>query len=473
MDLESTVFESKLLLEARAYLKLAVPYTITQLSEAIITFVDTVMIGLLGSEALAAAALGVVNFFTLLFLSKGVLETVSVFAAEAFGAEKPEQVKRITSQGIWLGFAIAVPMMLIVWHLDVVLLLIGQDESLVLLAKPYLQAVVWSFPAAMGFVVLEEVGAAIGRPQWMTGIVVAGGVLNGVADYLLLFGKFGLPALGLAGIGWATTLGYWFCFIAAAGLFLFHPNFRKYNFFPSLNQFDKALLVEILKTGWPLGLQYGIEMGMFSVTALLMGYFGSALLAAHEITITTLELSITVPLGFSYATAIRVGQLIGQKDFRGVKRSGFVSVSLGIMASLLISLVFWLFPDQIAALYLDINNPSNIEEIDAAISLIRIAGIFQLVFGIQMITMGALVGLKDTLIPTLITVVCYWAVGLGGGYLIGFTLEQEGVGLWWGLTLGMTLAAVMLVWRFFRLISAAIDEHEAQELQLKDKRLVA
>lgn len=149
MDLESTVFESKLLLEARAYLKLAVPYTITQLSEAIITFVDTVMIGLLGSEALAAAALGVVNFFTLLFLSKGVLETVSVFAAEAFGAEKPEQVKRITSQGIWLGFAIAVPMMLIVWHLDVVLLLIGQDESLVLLAKPYLQAVVWSFPAAM------------------------------------------------------------------------------------------------------------------------------------------------------------------------------------------------------------------------------------------------------------------------------------------------------------------------------------
>ena len=463
MTIQSKELKSELLVEAISYLKLAVPYTITKLSETIITFVDTVMIGLLGSQALAAAALGVVNFYTLLLLSKGILETVSVFAAEAFGAEDTEQVKRITSQGLWLGFAISIPMIFIVWHLDWILLLIGQDESLVLLVKPYLQGVVWSFPAAMGFVVLEEVGSAINRPQWIAGIVVVGGLLNGVADYLLLFGKLGLPALGLAGIGWATTLGYWFCFIAAAGLFLFHPKFRQYNFFPHLNQFDKALCIEILQLGLPLGLQYGIEMGMFSVTALLMGYLGSTLLAAHEITITTLELSLTVPLGFSYAIAIRVGQSIGEKDFRGVQRAGFISIILGIIVSLLISLVFWLFPAQIASIYLDINNPTNLEEIDAAISLIRIAGIFQLVFGMQMIIMGALVGLKDTLIPTLITLLCYWAIGLGGGYLMAFTLGQEGIGLWWGLTLGMTVAAITLVWRFYSLIANAIDESEAEE----------
>lgn len=278
-------FKSQLLLEARSYLKLAVPYTISKLSEPIITFVDTVMIGLLGGQALAATALGVVNFYTLILASTGILETVSVFAAEAFGAEETEQVNRITSQGLWLGLGISVPMMLIVWHLDVILLLLGQDESLVFLVKPYLQAVVWSFPAAMGFVVLEEVGAAIDRPQWMTGIVITGGLINGVADYLLMFGKLGFPALGLGGIGWATTLGYWFCFIAAAGLFIFHPNFSKYNFFPHLNQFDKALCFEIFQTGWPLGLQYGMEMGMFSVTALLIGYFSRNLLAAHEIAI--------------------------------------------------------------------------------------------------------------------------------------------------------------------------------------------
>ena len=454
--MQSTEFKSKLLLEARSYLKLAVPYTITQLSQTILTFVDTVMIGLLGSQALAAAALGLDSFYTLIYLSTGTLETLSVFAAEAFGAEKIEQVRRITSQGLWLGFAISVPMMLIVWHLDVILLLLGQDESLVFLVKPYLQRVVWSFPAAMGFVVFQELAYAINRPQWMTGIVVAGGVLNGVANYLLIFGKLGFPALGLAGIGWATTLSYWFCFIAAAWLFAFHPNFSKYNF-THLNKFDKALCFEIFQTGWPLGLQYGAEMGMFTVIALLMGYLGNTLLAAHEITITTLELSITVPLGFSYATAIRVGQLMGQNDFRGVKRSVFVSITLGIIISLLISFTFWLFPKHIAAIYLDINNPMNTEEIDAAISLIHIAGIFQLVFGIQMITMGALVGLKDTRIPTLITVLSYWAISLGGGYLIAFTLGQKGIGLWWGLTLGMTVAAIILVLRFYRLISSAID----------------
>ncbi len=463
MNLQATIFQSKFFLEARSYLKLAVPFTITQLSETIITFVDTVMIGLLGSQALAAAALGVVNFYTLIFLSAGILETISVFAAEAFGAENTEQVKRITSQGLWLGFAISVPMMFIVWHLDVILLLIGQDKSLVLLVQPYLQAVVWSFPAAMGFVVLQEVGSAIDRPQWIAGIVVAGGVFNGVADYLLILGKLGFPNLGLAGVGWATTLSYWFCFIGAAGLFLCHPNFSQYNFFPHLNQFDKTLSCQILQTGWPLGLQYGAETGMFSVTALLIGYLGSTLLAAHEITITTLELAMTVPLGFSYATAIRVGQLIGQNEVQGAQRSGFVSITLGIMVSLLISLAFWLFPAEIAAIYLDINNPLNIEEIDAAISLIRIAGLFQLVFGIQMIVMGALIGLKDTRIPTLITILSYWGVGLGGGYIWAFTFEQEGIGLWWGLTLGMTVAAIILVWRFYSLISTAIDEREAQE----------
>lgn len=444
-------FKSQFLLEARSYLKLAVPYTISKLSEPIITFVDTVMIGLLGSQTLAAAALGVVNFYTLILASTGVLETVSVFAAEAFGAEETEQVNRITSQGLWLGLGISVPMMLIVWHLDGILLLLGQDESLVFLVKSYLQGVVWSFPAAMGFVVLEEVGAAIDHPQWMTGIVIAGGVINGIADYLLMFGKLGLPALGLAGIGWATSLGYWFCFIAAAGLFLFHPNFSQYNFLTHLNQFDKALCFEIFQTGWPLGLQYGMEMGMFSVTALLIGYFSSDLLAAHEIAIATLELAIAIPLGFSYATAIRVGQLIGQNDFGRAKRSGFVSLNLGIMISLLIGLAFWLFPQNIAAIYLDINNPTNMEEINAAISLIPTAGIFQLVFGIQMIAMGALVGLKDTRIPTLITVFSYWAVGLGGGYLMAFNFGQKAIGLWDGLTLGMTVAAIILVWRFSRL----------------------
>lgn len=463
MNSTTTVSKSKLLVEAQSYLKLAVPYTITQLSETTLTFVDTVMIGLLGSQALAAAALGVVNFYTLIFLSKGILEIVSVFAAEAFGAGDTDQVRRITSQGLWLGFAISVPMMLIVWHLDVILLLLGQDESLVFLVKPYLQGVVWSFPAAMGFVVLEEVGSAIDLPKYMAAIVVAGGVLNGLADYLLLFGKLGLPALGLAGIGWATTLGYWFCFITAVGLFLFHPKFSQYNFFPDLNQLDRVLVWEILQTGWPLGLQYGAEMGMFSVTALMMGYFGTTLLAAHEITITSLELAITVPLGFSYATAIAVGQSMGQNDLPGVKRSGFISIILGIMVSLLISLAFWLFPTQIAGIYLDINNPQNLEEIEGAISLIRIAGIFQLVFGVQMITMGALVGLKDTLIPTVTTLLSYWSLGLGGGYLMAFTLGQSGIGLWWGLTLGMTVAAIILVWRFNSLISRAIEESETQK----------
>lgn len=451
MELTSKQFKPELILEVQATLQLAVPLVIAQILEAGIPLLDGVMMGLLGNQTLAAGALAAITFSTLASVCRSTLSAVGAIAANAFGAGKIDQVSRATGQGIWLAAAMSLPVMFIIWHFDSILLLTGQEQSNVLLAKTYLHAIVWGFPAALGFCILKEVGSAINRPQFLTVITVAGLLLNAVANYVLMFGKFGLPALGLAGIGWASTIILWLNFIAAAAWICLDVYFKEYQLDAALDEFDREMFGDIFQTGWYLGLQYTAEIGVFTATALLMGWFGTGSLAAHEITFETESFVETVAIGISYATTMRVGQLRGQNDLRGASRAGFVGIALVTPIVGIAALIFWLFPHSIVAIFLDISDPNNVEIVKTASSFLGVAAIVQLFYSIQAIAAGALIGLKDTQKPMLITILAYWGIGLGGGYLIAFTLGLGGIGLWFGLGLGMLMGAVLLIGRFYLL----------------------
>ena len=455
---------SKLLSEAKACLLLAIPLAAAQLAQASTNFFDTVMMGWLGSKTIAAGALGSMVFMTLVLIFTGVISAVGAIAALAFGAGDTDRISRLNSQGLWLSVFLSLPIMVLIWHFGPILIALGQDPSNVLLAETYMKAIVWGFPASMGFAVFRNIISALNKPRPIMVIMIFGVLLNIIGNYVLSFGKFGFPALGLAGIGWASSISLWFMFATAASYIQLNKELKKYNIFRHLHQFDRLIFWEILHTGWPIGVLLGVEAGLFSVTALLMGYLGTITLAAHQIALQTAVMTYMVAVGVSYATTIRVGQLRGANDAIGARRAGYVGMGISAIFMSAMALIFWRYPDKIVALYLDIKNPDNLEVVKLSISLLAIAAMFQILDGIQSTAGGALRGLKDTRIPMFIGIFSYWCVGLFAGYIMGFRFGWKGAGLWLGLVIGLAFAATILTWRFHRVTSPLVREQKFQFL---------
>lgn len=455
---------SKVLSEAKACLLLAIPLAAAQLAQASTNFFDTVMMGWLGSQTIAAGALGSMVFMTLVLICTGILSAVGAIAALAFGAGDRGRISRLTSQGLWLSVILSLPIMGLIWNFGPILLLLGQETSNVLLAETYMKAIVWGFPAAMGFAVFRNAISALNKPRSMMVIIIFGVLLNIIGNYVLGFGKLGFPALGLAGIGWASSISLWFMFATAAFYIQFDRELQKYDIFPKIYQFDRFIFWEILHTGWPIGVLLGVEAGLFAVTALLMGYLGTITLVAHQIALQTAVITYMVAVGVSYATTIRVGQLRGANDAIGARRAGYVGMGISAIFMSVMALIFWTYPDRIIALYLDIKNPDNLQVVNLSISLLSIAAMFQIFDGIQATAGGALRGLKDTRIPMFIGIFSYWCIGLFGGYIMGFRLAWEGAGLWLGLVAGLVFAAAILTWRFHHVTSPLVREQKLQVL---------
>lgn len=455
---------SKVLSEAKACLLLATPLAAAQLAQASTNFFDTVMMGWLGSKIIAAGALGAMVFATLVLICTGVLSAVSAIAAVAYGAGDRKRLSRLIGQGLWLSIGLSLPVMLLMWHFGPILLRLGQDPSNVILAETYLKAIVWGFPAALGFAVLRNVVSALNKPQPMMAIVVLGVLMNIAGNYILMFGKFGLPALGLAGIGLASSISFWFMLLAAAVYIQVNKELKNCHLFAGWHQFDGKMLGEIIHIGWPIGVLLAVEASLFAVTALLMGYLGTVTLAAHQIALQTAAMTYMVPVGISYATTIRVGQTIGANDAIGARRAGYVGIGISAIFMSVMAVFFWTQPEKIVAIYLDIKNPDNSQVVQLSMSLLAIAATFQLFDGIQVTASGALRGVKDTRIPMFIGIFSYWCVGFCGGYLMGFRLGWNGSGLWFGLVLGLAFAATILTWRFQRVTSPLVEKQKSDVL---------
>jgi len=435
----------------KATILLAAPIVITQLAHISLSFVDTVMVGRLGPAALAGVALGNTVFFNTLMFCMGLLMAVGPMVSHAFGAGDHEVIGRSVRQGLWMTLCLSAIATPIVMNGGTILKWLGQSDENAALAGSYLFAIGWGVFPFLGFIALRSFVEAVSRPKIVTAIALGGVFVNIALNYVLMYGKFGFPAMGLVGTGWASAIVYTIDFLLLLIYIAKQKAFSEYRIFSRLGKPDSHYFRELFRIGYPIGSSMGIEMSLFMLTVIMMGWIGTTQLAAHQVAIQCAAFTFMVPLGIGMATSVRVGQAVGRRDNLGKTVAGYVGIGLSTLFMFLTAVVFWLVPRFVVGIYLDIQDPQNLLVVDLAVRLLFLAAIFQVFDGIQVATMGALRGMKDTKTPMKIAMFSYWAVGLVTGYILAFPLGYEEEGLWIGLVMGLATAATLLLKRFFTL----------------------
>ena len=429
---------------------IALPLAIAQIAQNGMSFVDTLMAGRLGPEALAGIALGAVSFFFVTVVLSSMLFAVGPMVAQATGARRPAEAVAALRQGLWWGLLLTPPAMGLLWLMPSVLRAMGQDPAVVAPAEGYLRAASAGVLPLMAFTALRAYLEGQGRTRPLMLVAFLGVGLNVVANQAFMFGRWGFPALGLTGTGVATSLVY--AAMALAGLVYVGRSDRGRGVFAGPWRWDGPTAGEVLRLGWPIALTVAFESGLFAVSALLMGRFGPASLAGHQVAIQTASLTFMVPLALGVATTARVGHAVGRRDPLGARAAGVVGIGASLLVMSATATLYLTAPRWVVALYLDLDDPRNAAVVAHAVAFLGVAAAFQLFDGLQVSALGALRGLKDTRVPMLITLVSYWFVGLGSGAWLAFARGLEGLGLWWGLVAGLAVASGALSVRFVVLL---------------------
>lgn len=454
LTMTSTLISSPLRTEIKKFLQLAVPLASAQVAQSLTGFFDTIMMGRLGAATLAAGGLASLTFFAILNIAAGIVMAVSPLVAEAYGAGKKTRIEKLARQGFWLVLLLSIPIMLAIARLDAIMLQLGQAQTTVTLANTYLEIILWGFFPALGFAMLRGVVSGLSQARPVMFIVVIGTIFNISGNYVLGFGKFGFPRLEMAGLAIASVLALWGMLIALVVYLLKHPQLKTYRIFAQLHKIKPAIIWQLSKIGGPIGIFIALEVGLFTIVTYLMGALGTEVLAAHQIVFQTILVIFMIPLGMSYATTVRVGQWLGQKNLAGIRRSGYLSIGIGLGFIILVTIAMLLFPQAIVGIYLDLNDPANTQVITLALPMLTIATLSQIPDVIQKIAYGALQGLKDTRVPMLLSLPAFWGVGLSLGYILGFPLGWGGTGLWLGHLIGMAIAAMLFLIRFRQQINS-------------------
>jgi multidrug resistance protein, MATE family len=444
---------SQLQTEVREFLNLAIPLASAQVAQSATGFADTVMMGRMGSEVLAAGGLAAIIFLSIMTATSGMVMGVSPLIAEAVGAGQIHRIQQVARQGLWLALLVSIPMMILTGHLDHWMVHTGQTETTIKLANTYLDIMLWGLFPAVGFASLRATVSALSQARPVMMIVILGTAFNIVWNYILGFGQFGFPKMGLAGLALASVLALWGMFIALALYVFLHPNLKEHRIFQELHRIRPRILWRLIWVGVPIGVFSGLEAAFFMVIMFWMGTLGTEALAAHQIVFQTIVVVFMVPLGISYATTVRVGQWLGRRDVKGMQQAAWVSMGISTIFVLGVSIAFLLFPKQIIGIYLDVQNPDNAEIITLALPLLIIAAIAQVLDGFQKALYGSLQGLQDTQVPMLLNVLGYWGVGLSVGYGLGFHLGLGSQGLWIGQSVAIAVVAGLFIWRFRKLIA--------------------
>lgn len=442
--------------ETRATATLALPLVVTNLAQMAITTTDVVFLGWLGPHALAAGTLGATLFHGFILPAFGLAIAVSPLVAEARGRGRGSvrDVRRSVRQGVWSCAAMTVPISLLLWNAEPLLRLVGQAPDLARDAAWYLKFQMWSVLPSLLFMTLRNVMSAFERPTpALAATAVAIGV-NAVVGYGLVFGAFGLPALGLAGAGIAGSLSSLVMVLTLAAIVLRDRRLRRYRLLGNFWRPDWERFRTIWRLGLPIGVTTGFEIFAFETAVFMVGAINATQLAAHAIAVQLAALTFMIPLGIGQAATVRVALAVGRGERSAATRAGWVAIGLGVGVMALAALAFTLAPTQLIGLFIDIRAPGAVDVARYAASFLAIAAIFQIVDGAQVVTVGALRGLQDTRVPMLLAGLGYWALGLPVGALLAYGFGLEGRGVWIGLAVGLAAAATLLLARWTRLSHA-------------------
>ena len=443
--------------EIAATARLAGPLVGGQLTMVGMNTIDTVMAGRLDATALGSVAVGSSVWASIMLFSTGVLLVLAPSIAQAEGAGEHGRVAPLTRQTLWVSLGLAVLGMVVTANMRPVLELLRVDPAIIPGTTGYLQALCWGVPAWAVYMVLRNMSEGLGatRPTLYFGLV--GLAVNVPADWALMYGKFGLPALGAVGCGYATA-AVWCCQLLGMAIYIArHPRYRHLELFARLEPPSREAIGRILRLGMPVGVMWLMEVSMFTMVALLIGSMGTIMVAGHQVTLNFAALTFMVPLGLSMATSVRVGNAVGRRDPAGVRLAARAGLTLSLCTQTVSASLMLLVPAWIAGVYTD-----DAAVIAIAVQLLFLAAIFQLSDGVQVSCAGILRGLNDTRVPMLITVVAYWLVGLPLGALLGFRFDLGARGMWMGMIAGLTAAAILLALRY-RAMSARLPVELAGE----------
>ena len=436
--------------EARAVAHLALPLALSHLSYMAILLTDVVMMGWIGTEAIAAGTLARDFFWVFGAFSMGVLTGATPIMAQHLGARRFRRIRPVVRNAAWLALLLTVPVSVVAWYSGPLLVALGQDPQVAADGQAYLRWLLWGLLPSLWFVVLTEFLAAHTRPRAVLVVTLFAIALNALLDYSLMFGNFGAPDMGLEGAGVASLVVNWVMFLALLGYVLRHRKFRRYHLLGRLWRIEGPVMAEIVRVGTPIAVIELTEMGMYFVTTLMMGLIGVNALAAHAVTAQCYALVFMIPVGFAQAGAVRVGRAAGARDGVRLARSGWAATALAGLLVLLPAIVFWVAGRSVAGLILDPAVPANAAALDLAVLLLGVAAFFMIADAVQIAARGALQGLKDTAVPMLIAVATSWGLGIPTAVVLGFFLDFGGPGIWAGMAVAMTGAAWLLIRRFRR-----------------------
>ncbi|MBX3596647.1 MAG: MATE family efflux transporter [Rhizobiaceae bacterium] len=452
MSSGNQVFASPWREEIRATMALAWPMILTNLAQVAMTVTDVAIIGRLGPGPLAAGALGSNLYFAALIFGLGLAYATSPMMAAELGRKKHSvrDVRRTVRQGLWLSVLVSIPLWVILWNGEAILLAMGQKPELAEQAGIYLRCLQWAILPFYGYIVLRSFISALERPGWALAVMIVAVVLNAVANWLLVFGNLGFPRMGIAGSGIATSFASLFMFVGLALVTIYERRFRRYRLFGRFWRADWPRLIALLKLGAPISGILAFEVTIFNAAAFLMGLIDPVQLAAHAIALQIASVTFMVPLGIGQAVTVRVGLAFGAGDHEGVRRSGWTAYTIGVSFMALMALAMVALPELLISAFIDLSDPKNAAVIAYAVTFLTMAALFQVADGAQAVGAGMLRGLQDTNVPMLYAAIGYWGIGLPLGVLLAFHFDYGGVGIWLGLCIGLAVVAVLLLYRWLR-----------------------
>ncbi len=432
----------------RAIAVLGLPLIGGHLAQFAIGLTDTVMLGWYGVEALAAVTLAGSYFFILFLMGSGFGWAVMPMVAASAAAEDAVQIRRATRMGLWLSLLFCVGAMpLLIWS-EPVLLLAGQDPEISALAARYLRVAGWGLVPALLVMVIKSYLAALERTQAVLWITLAAAVVNALVNYAFIFGNWGAPELGVIGAAIATVVTQ---LASLAGVVAYSVRvLPEHTLFQRFWRPDWEMFANVFRLGIPIGLTNLSETSLFTATAMMMGWLGTLPLAAHGIALQLTAVMFMVHLGLSNAATIRAGNALGRRDRAHLARGAVVVTIMSLLVSGFTIFLYLAFPELLLSAFMEPDDPDRPAILEIGVALLAVAALFQLVDGAQVIALGLLRGLQDTAVPMVIAVLSYWVIGIPASYVLGFVLEFGGVGVWFGLVLGLACAGILLMWRFWR-----------------------
>lgn len=435
-----TVAFQDLRLEFRPMVKLAWPVVLSEIGWMTMGIVDTIMVGRVGPEAIGGVSVDGVLYFSVVVFGLGMLLGLDALVSHAFGARQLRECHAWLLHGVYLSFGLVVPLTLLLLSFFWLFPALGIHPAVLRQTLPYFGALIWGLLPLLLFSTFRRYLQAMNRVKPILFAMVSANVLNALVNWILIFGKLGVPAMGTEGAGWATTVSRVYIMAVLLAAIVRHESRERSGLWQTPLKIEPARLWRLVALGFPAAMQTVLEVGVFAVATALAGRLAPVALAAHQIGLQVASLTFMVPLGVASAGAVRVGQALGRRDPAAAGRSGWMALALGAGFMGVAGLVLLSFPRVIMRVF-----TFDTGVIAVGASLLLLAAVFQLFDGLQVVATGILRGTGDTRTPMVCNLIGHWLVGLPVSYVFCFVMDWGLFGLWIGLSLGLIVVGAVLL----------------------------